>query len=109
MMGLPVQLPFAIRLSLEPRKHMVPYSGLDPAIEAGSDTLPGSVLLWELAPGRPSAIYPQDGLYHGAMILGGSACFRRLWRQKRSYALPLLVGQDLSCHLLSLTAFENRP
>jgi hypothetical protein len=45
----------------------------------------------------------------GAMVLGGAARFRCLWRQKRTYLLPLLVGQYLSCHTPSLVVFENRP
>ena len=109
MVQIPIQLSLGVRLSLELREDMVPYSGLGPAVEAGGDALPGTKLLRQIAPGRSRAVDPQDGFDHSAMILGGAARFRCLWWQKRTYLLPLLVGQYLSCHTPSLVVFENGP
>ncbi len=80
MVQVPIQLSRSVRLPLELCKYVVPYPGLYPAVEAGGDALPGTKLLWKVAPGCSGAVYPQDSLYNGAVVFGRSARFRPLWR-----------------------------
>jgi hypothetical protein len=107
MVQIPIQLSTSVLLSLELGENMVPHTRLGPAVQAGGDALPGTKLLRQIAPGCSRTVDPQDGLDHGAMVLGGAARFLCLWWQKRTYLLPLLVGQYLSCHTPSLVVFEN--
>ena len=102
VMELPVQLPLGVRLALELSEHPVPHARLDPSVEAGGDTPPGTVLGGKVAPGCSGAVDPKDGVHDGAMILARATGPGLLGWQEGLQPLPLLVSQYVSRAMLGV-------
>src|SRR5947208_359535 len=100
MMQAPVEFACGVRLLLTVGQDAIPDPVSPPAIEAGGNCLPGTVLLRQIPPGRSRAIEPQEAVEDLAMVLRGAALpgwFLR-WKQ-RPQPLPLLVGHVSSAHV----------
>ena len=65
---LSLYIPDSAALGLCMRQEAIPGSVTPPAVEAVEAGLPGTVLFWEVAPGRSGPEFPEDAVYEGAMV-----------------------------------------
>lgn len=71
----------------------LPQAGGAPALVATVDRLPGAELRREIAPGSSRPHHPEHASEDRAVIMARAAGRRLLWRQERSNARPLRLGQ----------------
>jgi hypothetical protein len=98
MMQVPIQLDCGVSVPLQLGQDLVPNASSAPAIEAGGDRLPGTIVRGEIPPGSARAIQPEDATDDRAVVVAGPASSSFLRWKERPQPLPLLVGQDISCH-----------
>ena len=80
VMERPIELPRRVGMLLQFCQDAIPDAGTAPAIEAGGNRLPGTVLLRQIPPRRTRAIEPQQAVEDLAMVLRGAttSCLGRL-------------------------------
>lgn len=106
VMEAPVKLALGVGLLLEIGQDAVPDASTSPAIEAGGNRLPGTILLGQIPLGRTGAIEPQQAVHDLAMILGRATTSRLLRWKQRPQPFPLFVGQVSSAHTSKSTYFD---
>jgi hypothetical protein len=66
---LPIQCAAPVRLALQFRQQARPQPRSLPAVEAGSNGLPGSIAPREISPGRPGLGDPEHAIDDAAMVM----------------------------------------
>lgn len=66
-------------------KGLFPDAPLAPSVEPGVDPVPGTVLLWQISPGRPASQDPDHAALHGLVVLAGCPRFPDFSGGRRSW------------------------
>src|SRR5690349_13581519 len=91
-MNFPIDIAFNVQNRLKFGKHLVPNTGLVPALKAAIDTGPFAIAFWHISPGCAGPQHPDHPIEHLPMILAWTSAFRFLLREQRLDALPLFIG-----------------
>ena len=91
-----------VRVARAMIEHRRPYSVLFPACVALKDTVPFAELLWEFTPLGTGAQDPVNCLNETATIFLVSCVNTPVRAQERIQFLPLMVGDLVSRHLISV-------
>jgi hypothetical protein len=96
-MDRPIELAPGVRIREHGLEELLPTAVTAPAAEAAGHGLPGAEALREVAPRRPGAELPEDGVEEAAMIPVRSTGARFGRREQGLHPRPLRVRQGMAC------------
>jgi len=106
MMEAPIQVARRVGLLLQVGQDSIPDAGSSPAIQAGRNGLPRTVLRGQVTPRRSRADQLQQAIEDTAVVLRRPTTSRALGREQRPQPLPLVVGKVSSVHTPESTHFD---
>ena len=88
--------PFKIRIIDQLFQKLFPYPFIAPAAEAAMGIFPISIIRRQVAPGRPSAQYPENSVEEPAIVSGDTAPLTGLsWKMSREQ-FPGMIAQIMA-------------